>query len=420
MSEYIKLGDNVKFGVTIHHPVSGYIVNTTIDPRWLVYRNTSDTPVLSGLFTLRTGLIGTYRGNFDASISNGFATNDYVEVHASGEVDGIIGRSIVRTFVIDDIFNVNLTQISGIDVNNSKYIADKVWDERLDQHTQNVTFGSGINRLINNIGVTVNSNIVSINSSGLNNHILPVNLVEVSGLPVNISLNQLVDNIWDEKIREHLTNDSFGSGINKLVNNIGTTVNANIISINSSGLNNHILPVNVIEISGHSVINSIINTNIVQISGHTVANALTKLVDDIWDESIINHTTNNTFGSGLVGLIQNLYFAAIKFVKDDYNNQDEYVVQWFKNDSPIYSGGVINPALSVYKTSDSTALFQNKKLNYYNVNTGSLRYNESGILAVSGEPYLAITSGLIDGSLRTWANPIGIGYLSDSNGFLLI
>lgn len=160
------------------------------------------------------------------------------------------------------------------------------------------------------------------------------------------------------------------------------------------------------------VIGDIYDTNVVQHSGHTLANTYSNGIQQaVFGAKLSNWTANDTVGSGLNKISQNIYYAAIKFVKDSTVPQDEYTVQWFRNSLPISSGEITNPALSIYKTSDGTALSQNKVLITTSVYNGVLRYNESSNLVVSGEPYLVTTSGTIDGGLRVWSNPIGLDYL---------
>ena len=113
MSEFIKKTDTVRFGVTTHNPSGGALKTADEAPRWRVFEEASDTSILDGLFTVRTGYDGTYRATFDATIGNGFNSNSYYEIHASGKVDGIVGRAIIKTFVLDDIFDANMVEISG-------------------------------------------------------------------------------------------------------------------------------------------------------------------------------------------------------------------------------------------------------------------------------------------------------------------
>ena len=228
--EYIALGDSVRFGITIHHPSGsiGNLVNTDVIPRWFVYTSTSgDNPLMQGDFGRRANLIGTYSGEFMCTSANNFVTNDYVEVHASGLVNGVQGRAIIKTFRIDDLYKVNVMQISGV------------------------------------------------------------------------------------------------------------------------------------------------------------------AVDPITDS----------------------FYANIKLTKDSTTPRDEYTVNWFRNASTLPSGAVTNAYLSIYNTSDSSALFSNQKIDYGSIRHGTLRYNETTNLAVSGEPYLAMASGTIAGAVRTWSNLVGLDYL---------
>lgn len=310
MSEYIKLGDTVRFGITIHNPSGsiGQLINADETPRWFVYTTTSgDNPLMQGNFTARANLIGTYTGNFACTGGNNFVTGDYVEVHASGKVNSVVGRSIIKTFLIDDIFSVNVLQISGQYINNP-----------LDVNVQKV------------------ANVVATSP-------LDVNVYSVSGVRVNNPLDV---------------------NIQRIANTTATSP----------------LDVNVYSVSGIRA-EYPLQVNTIQVSGVPVS-----IADDI-------------------------YFSVIKFVKDTTNIKDEYVVQWFKNSLPLASGQITNPAISVYKTSDNTSLFTNKVLNYYSVLHGGLRYDETSSLAVSGEPYMVITSGTIDSATRVWNNPIGLDYL---------
>jgi hypothetical protein len=132
MSEYISLGDIVRFGITISNPSGGALINADETPRFYFYRNNSDIIAMQGNFVSRANLIGTYLGSGIVSVTNGFAANDFIEIHASGKVNNVQGRAIIKDFVIDDIYNVNVLTISGIPVTvdddtffaNIKFIKD--------------------------------------------------------------------------------------------------------------------------------------------------------------------------------------------------------------------------------------------------------------------------------------------------------
>jgi len=104
----------------------------------------------------------------------------------------------------------------------------------------------------------------------------------------------------------------------------------------------------------------------------------------------------------------NVYFAQIKYVKDSTNLTDDYAVYWFKNDQPLASGQVANPALSVYNTLTGSVLLSNKTLGYVSTNVGVLRYTDTGFSTISGEPYLIEVSGTIDSQVRNWKTIVGL------------
>ena len=294
--EYVALGDTVRFGICITNP-SGLIanlVNADETPRWYAYTTTSgDNPLMQGAFTARSNLIGTYTGNFACTSANNFITGDYVEVHASGKVNAVQGRAIVKTFVIDDLFRTNVIQISGVAVDSVPAV-----------------------------------NVVRVSGQFVKNP-LEVNTIQVSG--------QFVKNP---------------------------------------------LEVNVVQVSGVGTqLTSVVNANVVSVSGIPV------------------------------GATDDIYFAAVKFVRDSVVPDDEYVVNWFKNSFSLPSGNVTNGAISVFNTANNTSLFTNKVLTYQSVSHGGMSYNEPINLATSGQIYMAIVSGTISGATRTWSNPIGLDYL---------
>jgi hypothetical protein len=106
-----------------------------------------------------------------------------------------------------------------------------------------------------------------------------------------------------------------------------------------------------------------------------------------------------------------IYYANIKYVSDNTNDQDEFAVQWFKNDQPVVSGDLTTPAISVYNTTNGEALIQHKQMSFASPNLGVVRYNESPQILASGEPFLVESSGVIDTQLRTWRTIVGLDIL---------
>ena len=294
MSEYVKLNNSVKFGITIHNE-SGILVNADETPAWMVFEEKVDTPITNGNFVQRTNFIGNYRGEVFASGELGFKTNKYYEIHASGKVDNIVGWDIVKTFILDDVYDANIVQTSGNDLNIEDFKADT----------------SSLGTLANQVAISGDVTTVKTQT-------------------------------------DKLTFDS---------NN----------RIESSGAYTQ-------------------DANIVRVSGELV------------------HINDFKYSEN------DIYYADIKYVKDTINNQDEIGLQWYKNMTPITSGDITNPYLSLYNTSDGSSVAEHQDLSYAG-DTGALRYNLTSNLFASGEPYLIITSGTIDSGLREWRHVVGIDRL---------
>lgn len=285
---YVELNDTVRFGISIHNPSGGALINADETPQWYVFEDASDTPTLNGEFSKRTGLDGTYRGSFQATAANGFEHNKFYEIHASGQVNNTIGRALVFSFVLNDLYRSSLYSVSGVEP-------------------------------------------LEVSVTGIPN----VNIVSVSGVQATTQ----------------------------------GAVNSNIVGVSSEGA-----------------------------SG--VAGA-------VWDSQIADYISAGSFGSGVDAINQHIYYADIKLVRDETNSQDEYSVQWFKDDRPLASSDVSNPAISVYGTRNGTPVFENQTLTFAS-QKGTTFYDDTALRIASGEPYLVEASGLIDSSNRSWKTIVGI------------
>jgi len=130
-------------------------------------------------------------------------------------------------------------------------------------------------------------------------------------------------------------------------------------------------------------------------------------INDVFNSNVVQ--TSGTNISPFFG--KDIYYSQIKYTKDNISVRDEYNILWYKNDTPLYSGAITGMGLSVYRGSDSSPVFQNASLSYTNAYWGNLRYNYSSSALASGEAYLAVTSGVIDGQMRTWQAFVGIDAL---------
>lgn len=132
------------------------------------------------------------------------------------------------------------------------------------------------------------------------------------------------------------------------------------------------------------------------------------VIDDLYDVNIVQVSGENVNISDFQYQDTPIYFANIKYVYDGTNGHDEYAIQWYQDDQPVTSGDITNPAISIYNTSDGSAVIEHQKLTYASPLLGVLRHNEVSSLLASGEPYLVETSGTINSSLRTWKTLVGI------------
>jgi hypothetical protein len=97
-----------------------------------------------------------------------------------------------------------------------------------------------------------------------------------------------------------------------------------------------------------------------------------------------------------------IYYADVRFDKDNSNTLDEYSATYFRNDQPVSSGDITSPTIQVIKRSDGTDLIASTSLNFVSINVGTLKYNESSNRTTAGETYIVKTSAVIDGQARVW------------------
>ena len=91
MLEYIKQNQYVQFGVIAHHPSSGYLSYTDVQPTYTVRKKsdlTVNNVISNALMQTDSTLPGVYNGYFYTS-GNVFSNGDYCEVIVSGKVQGL-------------------------------------------------------------------------------------------------------------------------------------------------------------------------------------------------------------------------------------------------------------------------------------------------------------------------------------------
>ena len=409
MSEYIKLDDSVYFTANFYHPTSGFSYVADATPNYLVYESGASV-VLEGAMTARSTIVGSYWANFVASAANGFTTGRYYDVQVSGIVQGVGGFSSAKEFVLGDIFDANVVQVSGVPVSPES---------------------------------TVDANIVSVSGQMVSpKSTYNANVVQVSGTPV--SLEDFRSTLTATNVRTEMDANSLmftaisGQALTAAAVRTEIDINSAILaSISGSviglagaamrGTDNAALAVNLNAVSGiiatntnlmavSGVINTIagdvanvdgyaIQTNLMAVSG-----VINTIAGDVANIDGYNIGVNLMAISGIIPTNDDIYFAHIKYISDSVASRDEFAVQWFKNDQPVGSGDLTSPRLSVYNTSTGAAIINGVNMNYASSNLGVVRYNHTATLP-SGEPYLIETSGTIDTSVRTWKTIVGIDLL---------
>lgn len=416
--EHVKTNDVVMFSQNFYHPSSGDSIAADTTPVWYVYPNSSGISVLDGVMVARTDIVGSYYGMFHASGYLGFDVGSFYDVQVSGAVEGRNGFNSVKQFVLDDIYDVNLVQVSGDIISLNSLKAD-----------------------VSNLDTTVSSRMPT------------THIDATTGTVDNVTL-----------VATTTTNSDMRGTDNAMPS--GEIVQSNMIQVSGVPVaHKAILDANVVQVSGIYVApGGIVESNVVQVSGEVVSindfkadvdglndPTAAAIADAVWNEAIADHDTPGGTGHALVTASGNLisgdwsthgdpdlsalatndnlmtvsgsladsintvnpdiYFANIKHIRDNVNAQDEYGVQWFKNDQPVSSGDLTDPRISVYGTATGDTVIDNTSMFYSSPVLGVVRYNEASSLIASGEPYLIETSGTIDSSMRAWRTIVGIDAL---------
>lgn len=412
MSETIKLGDTVRFQAIITHPTSGYVVNVDSNVRYYAFINDSDTVAVQGDMTLKSGFTGLYRGSFGVTQANTFASGQYVSVKASGTVGGVTGWGNLKDFIVSDIALANIVQWSGIG-SHPDDVGTKVWN-----------YGnSPMSRMVDIYSIGMKANAAS--ALGTYWDCVAIHSYPVAGGTSNtITLNSAdtyaVDNIASGcKIKI-----SSGTGEGQYRTIVGfiaspykvATVSEPWVTIPQSGLSNYII------YDGES--NPVVKADIVSIAGNAgLVNSSAGVCADV--KTILG---NSTAGNGLYNLaydyqtsgsirasIESVYYANIKYARKNTAPstwQDYFASQWYKNGSVVTSGQLTSPKISVYNTTDGTALVSHANMSYSSPVLGSTYYLSSNpTVTNSGIPYMVAISGTIDGQMRQWNQIVGLDLL---------
>ena len=100
------------------------------------------------------------------------------------------------------------------------------------------------------------------------------------------------------------------------------------------------------------------------------------------------------------------YQAKVWLFDDDGGTTDRYVVAWFKNGQPVLAS-ITSPTIQVWKASDGSDLIASAAMTEIGT-TETYKYSATaGERITDGAAYVAKVEATIDGSTRTWVQPVG-------------
>lgn len=102
-----------------------------------------------------------------------------------------------------------------------------------------------------------------------------------------------------------------------------------------------------------------------------------------------------------------VYYADVRFHKDNSNSRDEWTSTWFRNDSPLPSAEVITPVLHVIGVTTGSDLIASSGMAHVSISIGTVKYYENTNRTTAGENYIAKVTASIDGATRTWQKLVG-------------
>jgi len=117
-----------------------------------------------------------------------------------------------------------------------------------------------------------------------------------------------------------------------------------------------------------------------------------------------NASAQHAFDLDDNGPNDDIYQAKVWLTDDDGNTYDRYVAVWFKNGEPVTSG-ITSPTVQIIKASDGTDLVGSQSMSQI-ASTGLYKYDENSNRISNGAAYIAKVEATIDGSTRTWYQPV--------------
>jgi len=113
---------------------AGQTTDADVLPTWLVFEQTNDTPIASGVLTKRIGYTGDYRSSFFANAVDGFIVGNFYSVIGEAIVNGVAGKCVILIFrcgPAEETTGVPNVNIYNIDPLAAEALADNILDRNM-------------------------------------------------------------------------------------------------------------------------------------------------------------------------------------------------------------------------------------------------------------------------------------------------
>ena len=97
----LKLGDTIVIDFTTHNPATGAVSDADSTPTCQVFKDATDTPILTPTVVKRTGQTGNYRVSIAVTAGNNFAVGSSFNVIVAATVNTFQAKARIAMFVLD-------------------------------------------------------------------------------------------------------------------------------------------------------------------------------------------------------------------------------------------------------------------------------------------------------------------------------
>jgi hypothetical protein len=216
-----------------------------------------------------------------------------------------------------------------------------------------------------------------------------------STVDANWKMKGLTKEIWDEPIAGHVVAGSFGEQLQPVRRGTAQAGAAGTITLDASA----------------SAVDSFYNgamAYIVSGTGAGQARAVTGYVGSTKVATVSPTWVTNPDSTSVFVLWwmanADTYQVKVTLDRDSVGTTDRYSVAFFKNGQPVVAG-ITSPTIQVIKQTDGSDLVASTALTQV-ASTGLYKYTDGTNRVTVGAAYYALVTATIDGSSRTWNQPV--------------